>query len=174
MRRSLAIASSVMALFAVGVGDALSRGAAGRTVLVDVPMPALAGNLLGTSDVQSAAVYLPPSYDREPERRFPVVYLLHGIFDSHETWTEHTDVPAILDRLIAGGGIDETIVVMPDGGNRYGGGFYRNSPSAGVGATPSRTIWSASLTGGSARGPKRMAGRSSATPWAATGLCIWP
>lgn len=105
--------------------------AAGRVVEVEVPAPALADNLLGTPAVQGAAIYLPPSYDREPERRYPVVYLLHGIFDSYDVWLEHLAVPALLNRLIAAGDVPELVLVMPNGGNRYGGGFYRNSPVSG-------------------------------------------
>ena len=104
---------------------------ASRVVEVEVPAPALADNLLGTPAVQNAAVYLPPSYEREPDRRYPVLYLLHGIFDNYGVWLEHFGVPAMLDRLIASGEIPQLIVVMPNGGNRYGGGFYRNSPVSG-------------------------------------------
>ncbi len=103
----------------------------GRVVEIDVPASALDGNLLGTPTTQGAAVYLPRSYDRQPDRRFPVVYLLHGIFDDYGTWIGHFKVPAILDRLIADANMPELIVVMPNAGNRYGGGFYRNSPVSG-------------------------------------------
>ena len=103
----------------------------GRVIEVEVPAPALEGNLLETATVQRAAIYLPPSYDREPQRRYPVVYLLHGIFDRYEVWLDHFGVPTILDRLIAADEIPELIVVMPNGGNRYGGGFYRDSPVSG-------------------------------------------
>lgn len=104
---------------------------AGRVVEVDVPAPALTFNLLGTASVQGAAIYLPPSYDRELDRRYPAVYLLHGIFDDYGVWLEFFDVPAILDRLIAAGDLPELLVVMPNGGNQYGGGFYRNSAISG-------------------------------------------
>ncbi|HEX6590016.1 MAG TPA: alpha/beta fold hydrolase [Longimicrobiales bacterium] len=101
------------------------------TVVVEVPAPALAGNRVGTPTTQSAAIYLPAGYERETTRRYPVVYLLHGIFDSHETWTDHFEVPALLDRLIAAGDLPAVIVVMPNGGNRYGGGYYVDSPTTG-------------------------------------------
>lgn len=103
----------------------------GRVVEVEVPAPALEGNLLDTPTTQGVAVYLPPSYDLEPLRRYPVVYLLHGIFDDYRVWLGHFGVPSIVDRLIAGDDAPEMIVVMPNGGNRYGGGFYRDSPVSG-------------------------------------------
>lgn len=102
-----------------------------RLFEVEVPAPALAGNLLETPDIQGAAVYLPPGYDQHPEQHCPVVYLLHGIFDDHCVWIENYDVPAILDRLILADEFPELVVVMPDGGNRYGGGYYRNSSVSG-------------------------------------------
>lgn len=102
-----------------------------RVVQVEVPAPSLAGNRVGTPTTQTAAVYLPAGYERETTRRYPVVYLLHGIFDSSETWTGYFEIPAMLDRLIAAGDLPPVIVVMPNGGNRYGGGYYRDSPTSG-------------------------------------------
>jgi S-formylglutathione hydrolase FrmB len=122
-----ATASSIHAQPAAGPQAATS----GRVVEVDVPAPSLEGNLLETATVQRAAVYLPPSYDLEPRRRYPIVYLLHGIFDRYEVWLGHFGVPSMLDRLITAEEIPELIAVMPDGGNRYGGGFYRDSPVSG-------------------------------------------
>jgi enterochelin esterase-like enzyme len=105
--------------------------AQGRLEIVQVPAPSLAGNRLGTASEQTAAVYLPQSYGRSSARRYPVIYLLHGIFDSHETWLAYVDIAERLDRLIAARRIPDVIVVMPDGFNIYGGGFYRNSPVSG-------------------------------------------
>jgi len=104
---------------------------AARLLRVEVPAPSLEGNLLGTPAVQPALVYLPPSYQREPERSYPVLVLLHGIFDTPETWLKFVDLPAILDRAVAAGTVGEMIVVMPAGGNVLGGGFYRDSPVTG-------------------------------------------
>jgi hypothetical protein len=78
-------------------------------VEVEVPAPSLESNLLGTPAIQAAAVYLPPSYDAEPGRRYPVVYLLHGIFDSHRVWLDFFGAPAILDRLIEAGEVPEMV-----------------------------------------------------------------
>lgn len=103
----------------------------GRVVEVEVPAPALKGNLLNSSEFQGVAVYLPPNYDQQPAARFPSVYLLHGIFDDYGVWIENFEIPAILDRLIAAGEIPELIAVMPNAGNQYGGGYYRNSSVSG-------------------------------------------
>ncbi|MDP5219895.1 alpha/beta fold hydrolase [Ruegeria sp. 2205SS24-7] len=130
--RSWALSFAVVLAFAPTLSLAQSGiEATGRVIEIKVSAPALEGNLLGSSNLQSAAIYLPPSYDQQPDSHFPVVYLLHGIFDDYGVWTENFGVPTILDRLIGAGQIPEVIVVMPNGGNKYGGGFYRNSPVSG-------------------------------------------
>lgn len=50
----------------------------GQVVEIEVPAPSLAGNLLEIPDTQNAAVYLPPSYDNEPDRRYPAVFSFMG------------------------------------------------------------------------------------------------
>ena len=103
----------------------------GHVITLEIAAPSLQGNLLKTASQQIAHVYLPPSYNQNSNRRYPVVYLLHGIFDSGKTWINFTDIPNKLDQLIASGKISEVIAVMPDAGNVHGGGFYRNSSVAG-------------------------------------------
>lgn len=125
----LLIAAAAMAL--VWLAAPVSALAQSRVEEVTAPAPSLTNNLIGTEAEQIAAVYLPPSYRRASGRRYPVIYLLHGIFDSHDTWVGHVGIKDRLDRLIASRAIPEVIVVMPDGGNIYGGGFYRNSPVSG-------------------------------------------
>lgn len=130
-----ALCTTAIAASARAAQPAVAKPAAdpgrGRVVEVEVPAPSLAGNLMGSATTQRAAVYLPPGYDGIGDRRYPAVYILHGIFDTHEVWTGHFDVPGILDRLIAGGEIPETIAVMPTAVNPWGGGFYRDSPVSG-------------------------------------------
>jgi len=59
-------------------------------------------------------VWLPPSYDREPARRYPVVYYLHGAFGDETNWTRLGKLDSTLDSLTASG-MPELIVIMPDG-----------------------------------------------------------
>ncbi|MDH6236724.1 alpha/beta hydrolase-fold protein [Cryobacterium sp. CG_9.6] len=58
--------------------------------------------------------YLPPSYFTEPNREFPVVYLLHGFNGGSREW-EPRDFGTKLDKLYTDGGLAESIVIMPDG-----------------------------------------------------------
>jgi enterochelin esterase-like enzyme len=60
-----------------------------------------------------AVVYTPPGYT--PERRYPVLYLLHGIGGNETHWTNFGAADVILDNLIAEGKAVAMIVVMPNG-----------------------------------------------------------
>ncbi|MDX1624104.1 MAG: alpha/beta hydrolase-fold protein [Gemmatimonadota bacterium] len=107
----------------------------GRIVADTVPAPSLAGNLLGDPTRQPALVYLPPGYEEEPGRRYPTIYLLHGVLDSPSIWVEPVyqgmTIQAVMDSLIAVGEIRPAIVVMPSGHNAFGASGYMNSPVAG-------------------------------------------
>ncbi len=57
-------------------------------------------------------IYLPPSHDRS-ERRFSVLYLLHGLLDWERTWLERGRLASVMDEGIRRGELGEMIVVMP-------------------------------------------------------------
>lgn len=110
--------------------------AAGGELVYDVVhSPGLEGNLLGDSADRSVIVYLPPSYGTSPERRYPVVYLLHAYSVHNTSWVEGTyqgfNIKAAMDTLVAEGKVSEMVVVMPDAYNAYGGSFYTNSSVTG-------------------------------------------
>jgi enterochelin esterase-like enzyme len=92
---------------------------------------ALEGNLFADSPRRTVFVYLPPCYARHPDRRYPVVYLLHGYQGSAKQWMsdgkDGWDIRDVMDRSIASGKVHEMIVVMPDAKNKLGGSFYTNS-----------------------------------------------
>jgi enterochelin esterase-like enzyme len=60
------------------------------------------------------AVYLPPAYDQQRSRRYPVVFLLHGEPGGYRDWLNLGLAP-VLDSAIASGSLPPMIVVMPDG-----------------------------------------------------------
>lgn len=66
-----------------------------------------------TGTQRSANVYLPAGYSAE--RKYPVLYLLHGIGGNQHEWPGYVRAPAILDNLIAEGKAVPMIVVMPNG-----------------------------------------------------------
>ncbi|HEY0962211.1 MAG TPA: alpha/beta hydrolase-fold protein [Pseudomonadales bacterium] len=66
-----------------------------------------------TGNKRPAMVYLPPGYSTD--RKYPVLYLLHGIGGHERHWTEPGLANVILDNLIADGKAEPMIVVMPNG-----------------------------------------------------------
>lgn len=68
-----------------------------------------------TEATRQAYVYTPPSYEREPSKRYPVLYLQHGSGESERSWTEQGRANVILDNLIAEKKAEEMIVVMEQG-----------------------------------------------------------
>lgn len=57
-------------------------------------------------------VYLPPCYDQDPSRSYPVLYLFHGQSFNDDQW-ERLGVPGTANRLIAKGEMPPFIAVMP-------------------------------------------------------------
>ena len=62
-----------------------------------------------------AYVYTPPDYDQNPTRRYPVLYLQHGMGEDQRAWPNQGRTNFILDNLIAEGKAKPMIVVMEDG-----------------------------------------------------------
>ncbi|MEO7496875.1 MAG: alpha/beta hydrolase-fold protein [Massilia sp.] len=66
-----------------------------------------------TGTRRTASVYLPAGYSSE--RRYPVLYLLHGIAGNQDEWRGYVHATTILDNVIAAGRAVSMIVVMPNG-----------------------------------------------------------
>ena len=62
---------------------------------------------------RKAVVYTPPGYD--PNRKYPVLYLMHGIGGNETHWTTLCAANKVLDNLIADKKAVPMIVVMPNG-----------------------------------------------------------
>ncbi|WP_337042265.1 alpha/beta hydrolase-fold protein [Emticicia sp. 17c] len=62
---------------------------------------------------RKALVYTPPGFDKK--KKYPVLYLLHGIGGDEKEWLKGGNPPVILDNLYAEGKIQPMIVVMPNG-----------------------------------------------------------
>jgi S-formylglutathione hydrolase FrmB len=64
------------------------------------------------------AVHLPPSYATAATRRYPVVYALHGLFESPGFW-ERRGLAPMLESLWQKGDVPEMVVVAVDGDNSF-------------------------------------------------------
>jgi enterochelin esterase-like enzyme len=133
--RHVALSTWTLALLAGAVALPAALPAQGTLVTDSVSSPALASNVVGDSHVRRVLIYLPPSYHRDPARRYPVLYLLHGATSLPEEWIDGTyqglDLRVALDSLITAAAIPELIAVMPDANNALEAGFYANSPATG-------------------------------------------
>jgi enterochelin esterase-like enzyme len=74
-------------------------------------------------------VVLPPSYATDPDRRFPVVYYLHGFAISGRDFYDFMQVPTAVATNAEQG--NEFIVVVPDTLTKMGGSMYSSSVTTG-------------------------------------------
>ncbi|MGY6741619.1 MAG: alpha/beta hydrolase-fold protein [Cecembia sp.] len=102
---------------------------------IKVYSAALEGNLIGDPAERDVTVYLPPSYQKNPESRFPVLYMLHGFTDTDSQWfgwEEHwINLQTVIEQSLAEGLSKEMIVVMPNVYNRFKGSMYASSATIG-------------------------------------------
>lgn len=134
--RLASILGCILVLAATAAAQQATKPAiAGRIVDITVAAPSLKGNLLRDPLEQKVIIYLPPSYDSSPAKRFPTLYLLHGFLGTNTVWTtkDHPGKPLqpMLDEVIKNGKIQEMIVVAPSAWNNYKGSFYTNSTVTG-------------------------------------------
>jgi S-formylglutathione hydrolase FrmB len=73
-------------------------------------------------------VYLPPGYDEEEDRRYPVLYWLHGMFEDHARFDSRGG-STVVAGLYAAGGLAPMIIACPDGGRTS---FYANGVESGA------------------------------------------
>ena len=77
-------------------------------------------------------VYTPPDYDKDANKRFPVLYLLHGYNENETGWGHQGCAGLIMDNLIAEGKTAPFIIVMENSAITIRPGFVpRGAPPAG-------------------------------------------
>lgn len=76
-------------------------------------------------------VYTPPAYSAD--RRYPVLYLLHGIGGDETEWQRYAAPDILMDNLLADGKAVPMILVMPNGraqpNDRPEGDIFRHAPA---------------------------------------------
>ena len=85
-------------------------------------LPSLAGRIVTDtlkSRILSAEVaynvYLPDGFDLA-SRRYPVIYLLHGLSDDYRAWRDKGQMQTVVDELIGTGECVPVVIVMPNAG----------------------------------------------------------
>ena len=104
---------------------------AGTVETIKVHGASLEGNLEGDSADRDVFVYLPPGYASQPNRRYPVVYFIHGYGATAEAYWKMMTVPDAANKLMNAGTVNEMILVNPDAHTIYDGSMYSNSPTTG-------------------------------------------
>lgn len=110
--------------------------------LKDVPHGQLRQTLYPSKSANATLrcfVYTPPDYEKEPSKRYPVLYLQHGGGEDETGWGNQGRAGLIMDNLIAEGKVKPFIIVMansyipgatqargPGGGGPGRGGFSFN------------------------------------------------
>ena len=85
----------------------------------------LYSNILKTT--QKYNVYLPDGFDKA-DRKYPVVYLLHGLYGCYSDWVKTGNMKLVADELIASGEAKEMVIIMPNAGSadvrNYQNGYF--------------------------------------------------
>jgi enterochelin esterase-like enzyme len=123
----IALSLATSSLFSQA-GPQAGKGTVDR---VKVHGKSLEGNLEGDSPDRDVFIYLPPSYAKETNRRYPVVYLLHGYGLTAERWMPFANLAATSDKNIGAGTMREMILVNPDAFTKYNGSMYSSSVTIG-------------------------------------------
>ena len=74
-------------------------------------------------------VYTPPDYDKNTKKRYPVLYLQHGMGEDERGWVTQGKLNIIMDNLIAEGRSKPMLIVAGNGGI---GAMFRPKPGEDV------------------------------------------
>lgn len=73
-------------------------------------------------------VYLPKSFEQTKDKKYPILYLLHGMWEKNDIWANRGHLKDIMDCLTASGEACEMIIVCPDAGggdpNVFQNGYF--------------------------------------------------
>lgn len=89
-----------------GFDKASTNGIAGRTEVFEYDSTV-------TGKRRKAVVYLPPKYSAD--KKYPVLYLLHGIGGNEWEWKGYVHADVVVDNLITADKAVPMIIVMPNG-----------------------------------------------------------
>lgn len=131
MKNKILYALFVCLFLSIPFAKAQDKG----TVKIDkLVSNALANNVTKENPEREIAIYFPPSYFKS-DKRYPTLYLLHGIGDDHlnfvEDETKYFNIQDLMDEGIAANRFGEMIIVTPNEKTNWFGSFYVNSFATG-------------------------------------------
>jgi len=129
---TITLIAFVMIFLMVNMPSAEQKGSIDR---IKVHGKSLEGNLEGDSPDRQVSIYLPPSYDKKTDRKFPVLYILHGFTSKDDHWFgvgegAYINIPVTADKVM-NNGVNEMIIVMPNAFTKYHGSMYSSSVTTG-------------------------------------------
>lgn len=65
-------------------------------------------------------IILPPGYSQHPDRRYPVIFLLHGGHDDARAYADKYGLETVLQQLYQTGKLPPSIIITPDGNDNRG------------------------------------------------------
>lgn len=71
--------------------------------------------LLQGVSLREYSVYLPKDFDKNSDKKYNVLYLLHGGGCANTDWAQFGGLKEKADSLIASGEVDEMVIVCPEG-----------------------------------------------------------
>ncbi len=83
-----------------------------------------ASKILG--EEREYAIYLPKDYDKNTDKEYPVLYLLHGGGGTHVDWPTQGRLADVANPLIEANQVSEMIIVCPEAGKTFMN--YFNNP----------------------------------------------
>ncbi len=92
-----------------------------------------------SNSVRRAYIYTPPGYDQSKSKKYPVLYLQHGMGENETGWGNQGHTNLIMDNLIAEGKALPFIIVMENSAVSFGGGPRGPRPAT----TPATPVTSA-------------------------------
>ncbi|HEY9635271.1 MAG TPA: alpha/beta hydrolase-fold protein [Coleofasciculaceae cyanobacterium] len=89
-------------------------------------------------EVRQYGLILPPGYNQNAQKRYPVIFLLHGGHDDANAWVKKIGIIPVLDSLYKSGKLPPSIVITPDGNDKRGSSpqfdpQYFDGPNGNVG-----------------------------------------
>lgn len=127
--------TSLFFLLLLTISVTKAQSQKGTKERIKVYSHAIEGNLVKDPAERDVTVYLPPSYQAQPDKRYPVLYMLHGFTDSDSQWfgweSHWINLQEVIDAALSDGQTKEMIVVMPNAYNRFKGSMYSSSVTIG-------------------------------------------
>jgi S-formylglutathione hydrolase FrmB len=122
MRKFILIALAILLAMPIAIaqqpgGQFPPRSEAGRTT-----EKTFYSELFGTDRAYS--IYLPRDYETNPNRSYPIFYLLHGASDDNRCYENKAGLSSIANQLVAAGEAIDMIIVTPNAGGTEYEGYY--------------------------------------------------